>query len=198
MAKVKGQKGTGGGANSHLRARLSYLYNAAIYLQNAAKQSKNDDIDNTGNSGEVKMMSTPSRIVPHVMDSSTVSGKDSLCGSGTEKSGVPLPQISRVCISQMRGVSLKSQLRLPIEQKRSFCKRCDTLLITGANCTQEIRNASRGAKKPWADVRIVRCNTCGTEKRFPQTERRSKKLSQRKKEQKEQKSSEQGHPAAPA
>jgi ribonuclease P protein subunit RPR2 len=79
----------------------------------------------------------------------------------------------------MRGVSLKTQLRLPVEVKRSVCKRCDTLLIPEVNSTEEIRNASRGRRKPWADVRVVRCSTCGTEKRFPQTDRRSKKLSER-------------------
>jgi ribonuclease P protein subunit RPR2 len=98
----------------------------------------------------------------------------------------PLTNLSRVYASHMRGVSLKTQTRLSVPVKRSFCKRCDTSLIPEVSCTQKIRNESRGRKKPWADVLVIRCLVCGTEKRFPQTEKRSKKLSERRKELKEQ------------
>ncbi|KAL4917741.1 RNAse P Rpr2/Rpp21/SNM1 subunit domain-containing protein [Aspergillus aurantiobrunneus] len=98
---------------------------------------------------------------------------------GTYERVEHVPRLARAYVSQMRGVSLKSQLRLAIEQKRSFCKRCDTLLIPGTNCMQETRNPSRGARKPWAEVRIVHCNICGTEKRFPQADKRSCKLPDR-------------------
>lgn len=98
--------------------------------------------------------------------------------------------LSRVYISQMRGVSLKTQLRLPQDVKRSFCKRCDTLLIPGVNCAEEMRNDSRGGKKPWADVRVVRCGVCDTEKRFPRGQKKGLKLAERKKREAESKKEE--------
>lgn len=77
---------------------------------------------------------------------------------------------------------MKTQIRLPVTLKRSFCKRCDTILIPGVTCSHETKNASRGGKKPWANVLVVQCLSCGTEKRFPQTEKRGKKLVERRKE----------------
>ncbi|PYH97650.1 Rpr2-domain-containing protein [Aspergillus ellipticus CBS 707.79] len=185
--KAKGKKDAPGNAQSHIRARLDYLYNAAIYLQSVANPhpphsppspppvnqppDRNDE-------GEDATATQPSmRIVPHVV----ASGMEA-AGQDAQATTDHLPQLSRVYMSQMRGVSLKAQLRLPVHVKRSFCKRCDTHLIPEKTCTHEIRNASRGRKKPWADVLVARCSTCGTEKRFPQTEKRSKRLSERRKE----------------
>ena len=164
-AKTKGKKGSGGGVNSHVRARINYLHKAAEYLQAAttgavAKTRADED--------EVM---TDSNELPAAASKTTLR-KHHGCSS----------QLSRMCVSQMRGVSQKSQLRLPIEQKRSFCKRCETFLVLDKNCTQEMRNPSRGGKKPWAELRVIRCNVCGTEKRFPQTDKRSRKLPERKKD----------------
>lgn len=170
MAKAKGKKGSSGGVNSHVRARINYLYKAATYLQ-SAKPTTREAVKTVKKTQEDEVTPDSARIVP------LVSAKESPTGGDRPQYH---SQLARMCISQMRGVSQKSQLRLPIEQKRSFCKRCDTLLIPGANCTEELRNTSRGARKPWAEVRVVRCNGCGTEKRFPQTDKRSRKLSDRK------------------
>ncbi|PYH71101.1 ribonuclease P Rpr2/Rpp21/SNM1 subunit [Aspergillus vadensis CBS 113365] len=185
-AKAKGKKDSAGGAQSHIRARIDYLYNAATFLQSIGKPSpqqpsvsqQNDQIDEAEDGAKFQ---ETERIVPQMVESDVSPANDStkpINPSTTKR----LPQLSRVYMSQMRGVSLKSQLRLPIDVKRSFCKRCDTFLIPGVTCTQDIRNASRGRKKPWADVLVVCCSTCGTEKRFPQTDKRSKKLSERRKE----------------
>ncbi|KAE8374890.1 RNAse P Rpr2/Rpp21/SNM1 subunit domain-containing protein [Aspergillus bertholletiae] len=182
MAKAKGKKGSSGGAQSHTRARLDYLYNAAIYLQSAgvaSQQSSSRLVQNvTSQDGEV--VSTPGRVVPHLLSHNTTAGQQPT-SADVSTNTKRLPQLSRTFISQMRGVSLKTQLRLPVKTKRSFCKRCDTLLSPGISCIQEIRNESRDRKKPWADIRVIRCATCGTEKRFPQTEKRAKKLSERRK-----------------
>ncbi|GKZ34271.1 hypothetical protein AbraIFM66950_004456 [Aspergillus brasiliensis] len=185
-AKAKGKKDSAGGAHSHIRARIDYLYNAAIFLQSIGKpppqqpsvRQQNDQVDEAEDA--TKMQGTE-RIVPQIVKPDKpleTEPTKPVTPSTTER----LPQLSRVYMSQMRGVSLKSQLRLPIDVKRSFCKRCDTFLIPGVTCTQVIRNASRGRKKPWADVLVVCCSTCGTEKRFPQTDKRSMKLSERRKE----------------
>ncbi|KAL2845008.1 Rpr2-domain-containing protein [Aspergillus pseudoustus] len=171
MAKLKGKKGLSGGVNSHVRARINFLYNAATFLQSACQRP--EAVDHAVKPVEDEMI--PDAIYGEPQDPAN--------GASSRDHSDCVPALARTYISQMRGVSLKSQLRLPIEQKRSFCKRCDTLLILGDNCTEEIRNPSRGARKPWAEVRVVRCNTCLTEKRFPCAERRSSKLSERKKHQ---------------
>ncbi|KAL4870401.1 hypothetical protein BDV12DRAFT_57773 [Aspergillus spectabilis] len=166
MAKAKGKKGSGGGVNAHIRARINYLHNAATYLQS---------VKTTPNTIASEGLANPQdEVNPHSTRNVSPSKNVALSHSS---------QVSRMFVSQMRGVSLKSQLRLPIEQKRSFCKRCDTLLILGTNCTQEIRNPSQGSRKPWAEIRVVRCNVCATEKRFPQTDKRCRKLADRRKEQ---------------
>jgi ribonuclease P protein subunit RPR2 len=169
MAKLKGGKGTSGGVNSHVRARINFLYNAATLLQTASRKSE-------------AVEHTVKPVEDEVMTGLTL-GEAHANGDISRDPADRVPALARTYIYQMRGVSLKSQLRLPIEQKRSFCKRCDILLIAGNNCTEEIRNPSRGSRKPWAEVRVVRCTTCGTEKRFPRTDRRSSKLSARQKPQ---------------
>ncbi|PWY90492.1 Rpr2-domain-containing protein [Aspergillus sclerotioniger CBS 115572] len=179
--KVKGKKDSAGGAHSHIRARINYLYNAATFLQSVATPPAQQQIDKTGQKENDTVMQASARIVPQLANSETVLEK-APAGPSTQATTEHLPQLSRVYMSQMRGVSLKTQLRLPVDVKRSFCKRCDTRLIPGVTCMQEIRNASRGRKKPWADVLVVCCSTCGTEKRFPQAEKRSRKLSERRKD----------------
>ncbi|KAI9044959.1 ribonuclease P Rpr2/Rpp21/SNM1 subunit [Aspergillus affinis] len=186
MAKVKGKKGSAGGVNSHIRARLNYLHTAATYLQTGAIPSKRSTGLVPRESAEAEdKESEPvsSRIVPQVVNNDEAMSEEPLC---TQSTTALIPthhntHLSRVLISHMRGVSLKSQLRLPVDVKRSFCKRCESLLVPGVNSIQEIRNDSRGRSKPWADVLVVRCTTCGTEKRFPQTEKRSQKLPERRK-----------------
>lgn len=180
MAKAKASKEVKN-AKSHLKARLEYLQQAANYLQNASiyrdrpgSTAVNGDASeiNDAADGQPTPQATCPRNGGKFVNSTTVS-------AGQQATKKPLTNLSRVSIHQMRGVSLKTQTRLPIPVKRSYCKRCDTLFTPGVNCVYEISNASRERKKPWADVLVVRCLVCGTEKRFPQTERRSKKLSER-------------------
>ncbi|KAL4993809.1 RNAse P Rpr2/Rpp21/SNM1 subunit domain-containing protein [Aspergillus recurvatus] len=171
MAKTKGKKGSGGGVNSHVRARINYLYNAAAYLQSAKAAGAPEDVANREN----EVMSDAHTATPSANE------------PRSDCHGECAPRVARLCIFQMRGVSQKSQLRLPIEQKRSFCKRCDTLLIPETNCIEEMRNQSRGARKQWAEVRVVRCNICRTEKRFPQTDKRSRKIIERERDGKAEK-----------
>lgn len=157
MAKGKVQKGSARMAQSHLRARMSYLYSASVFLQ-AAASGKTAPTDPTVPPANAQKLTTSPR---------------------TELPGVSC--IARQYASQLRAVSLKSQLRLPQGEKRSLCKRCDTLLVLGTSCSEEIENKSRGGRKPWADVRVVKCLTCGTAKRFPQGKERSMRLVERKK-----------------
>ena len=194
-------KGKGKNVNSHLRARLDYLHKAATYLHSttiASKLPQTQQSDNENNASDEKrdIENISTRTVPQILSpGATASAVETVSGSVSKKQEPNLnrlPNLSRAYISQLRGISLKTQLRLPQEVKRSFCKRCDTLLVSGVSCMQGIRNASREGKKPWADVRVVRCTTCGTEKCYPQAGKRSKKLAERKKgkEQKERQAAE--------
>lgn len=150
---------------SHLRARLNYLCKAATYLQQAATASpppsprSEENIQNSQHHG------------PGEKDTASLITRS----------------IPRQYIAHMRGVSRKCQLRLPVHVKRSFCKRCDLHLIPNITCEVKMENASRGARKPWANVLTVRCNACGTEKRFPQTSKRGEKLPSRRERKKQKK-----------
>lgn len=171
MAASKNKKGASGGAQNHIRARLAYLHRASTYLfsQRLAESHKTTSAETAAQS------QTP-------------------CQTPKEQEQATLPPqqacVSRHYIGQMRGVSLKAQQRLSIETKRTYCKRCDILLVPGVTCTEEIRNASKGQKKPWADVLVIRCSACETEKRIPQNKTRSKKLKDRRQEEQKKKEEE--------
>ena len=208
MGKAKGKTGL---TQGHLRARIEYLHQAAVYLQSTLTRISRPDVDNAatgtneknqerggGINGEVL-----SNVKPLFLKEAEPTVPDPMCSTNkakdpptsldleernrTKKTTVQAYRPcgpSRLYISQMRGVSLKSQHRLPPTIKRSFCKRCDTLLEPGLTCTEEIQNESRERKKPWADVLVIRCTACGAEKRFPQMQKRSKKLAARRGENK--------------
>ena len=168
-AKVKPPKGSVGSAQSHIRARISYLHKASAYLQSATSSSTHQPNDSS--SGD---QNSPRREAHYVEHGSSAVLNNTACLPQAQLAHLP-----RQYLSQMRGISLKSQLRLSQDIKRSVCKRCDILLVPGSNCTDEIENLSRERRKPWADVRVVRCASCGTSKRFPQTPKKGSKLSER-------------------
>ncbi|KGO69731.1 RNAse P, Rpr2/Rpp21 subunit [Penicillium italicum] len=179
MAKAKGKKEVKNSKNSqsHIRARLDYLHQAAAYFQGKSTLAKGQN---------AKVQNNERTSVASHVDSEdnghTVDVQQQLWSMNQKKTQEPLRNLSRVCVSHLRAVAMKTQIRLPVTLKRSVCKRCDTILTPGVTCSHETRNASRGGKKPWADVLVVRCLSCGTVKRFPQTEKRGKKLVERRKE----------------
>jgi ribonuclease P protein subunit RPR2 len=59
--------------------------------------------------------------------------------------------------------------------KHSICKNCDTMLTDGSTCSIEVENKSKGGKKPWADVLVRKCNTCGFTRRYPMAAKRQKR-----------------------
>ena len=213
MGKAKGKTGLPGLTQGHLRARIEYLHQAAVYLQSTLTRVSRPDVDNAatgtneenqerggGINGEVL-----SNVKPLFLKEAEPTSPDAMCSTnkasdlsnsldleeinGTKKTIVQAYRpcgLSRLYVSQMRGVSLKSQHRLPPAFKRSFCKRCDTLLEPDLTCTEEIQNESRERKKPWADVLVIHCTACGAEKRFPHMQKRSKKLAARRGENKGQ------------
>lgn len=137
-------KAAGSVPNRPIYSRISYLYQAAAYLSST---SQNED----RTSHEAKQTSE----------------------DGTKKSTQPSSTnatkqaVSRRLLTNLRASSLKTQIRLSPSMKHTMCKYCDTLLIEGETSISVVENQSKDGKKPWADVLVVKCNTCGGLKRFP-------------------------------
>ncbi|CAJ2504219.1 Uu.00g116130.m01.CDS01 [Anthostomella pinea] len=140
MAKSK----AGSVPNRHIYSRISYLYQAATYLeshntkQSPAHSSPTAD-DETGQLGGQE-------LPPTAQASQT---------------------LSRRLLTDLRTTSLKSQIRLSRAMKHTICKFCDSLLVEGETSTSTVENTSKGGKKPWADVLVVKCNSCERAKRYP-------------------------------
>lgn len=160
MAKAKaGSKSDGSGKQRHIKARISYLYRAAGLLAELSKNNKADE-----KSEEAAIKKGDCADVP----SGPLKGSD--------PSSYPT---SRHLTSQLRSVSLKSQVRLDGEIKHHVCKRCSTLLLEGRTSQTVIENHSRDRRKPWADVKVVKCRFCGVPKRFPVGMSRQRNRSER-------------------
>lgn len=148
MAKAKaGSKGDGSGKQRHIKARISYLYQAAGLL---AELSENHKADEKSENAAIKKEESAD------VSSAPLKGSDPSSYA-----------TSRHLTSQLRSVSLKSQVRLEGEIKHHVCKCCSTLLLEGRTSQTVIENDSRDRRKPWADVKVVKCRFCGVPKRFP-------------------------------
>ncbi|KAI1427423.1 RNAse P Rpr2/Rpp21/SNM1 subunit domain-containing protein [Xylaria sp. FL1777] len=145
MAKTKTSRSI---PNRHLYSRLSYLHQAAA-------------------------------VVGSQVGNAILSKSDSVASRRLEDKGGPSDtqkchaadqlrlNFARHLLTDLRATSLKSQIRLSPAIKHTICKFCDTLLIEGKTSTSVIENKSKHGKKPWADVLVVKCGTCGGVKRFP-------------------------------
>ena len=137
--------------NKTLLCRVSYLYQAAAHLASQKDQSKAVTKYKTG------VEATASR-------------------EDDNDFGKSLQSASRLLVKDLRTVSQKIQLRTAPAMKHSICKNCDTMLIEGDTCTSEVENESRGGRKPWADVLILKCNVCGSARRFPVAAKRQRRM----------------------
>lgn len=173
MAKNKTPKGAKGMLNKHLHSRISYLYQAATYLsfqsttgglQKASSGVSSNGPDSgslgTADEGIQDLLPTDARVNDNSLATSTELAPS--ISTKAVSSGLAL-QLG----SHLRAVSLKGQVQLSQNVKRSICKCCNTILIPGRTSTTTVENNSRGGKKPWADVLLVECTTCGSKKRFP-------------------------------
>lgn len=149
MAKAKGSKGA---THKHLRSRIKFLHQASAYLLSSSGDRREDSAN--------KDPQDPA------LDESREA-----CTHGIDTPG---SMNSRRLLSHLRAVSLKSQIRLNPEVKHSICKRCNIHLIEGQTCVKSVENSSKGENKPWADVLVVECKSCGTKKRFPSGAKREK------------------------
>ena len=129
--------------NRPIYSRISYLYQAASYLSTTRQDGNQSPEESTENSSSRDGRNAQSPIA------------------------ITKQAMSRRLLSDLRASSHKSQIRLTPSMKHTICKYCDTLLIEGDTSTSTVENQSKGGKKPWADVLVVKCDTCGGLKRFP-------------------------------
>lgn len=146
MAKEKKAKDKRSIPNKNVHLRLSFLHQAALYLSNHANAT---EPTRSGSSNES-------------CSSSQSSGKAQQNGGQ-----------SRYLLNHMKGVSRKSVITLDKEVKRKVCKGCDQLL-NAYSSVRVMENESKGGRKPWADVLVVKCRNCGTPKRFPREKEKEK------------------------
>lgn len=154
-----GKKQSGSVPNRAIYSRLSYLYQAAAYLQSQGLQSQGP----------------PTAVEQAQPQNENHSEPPNEQGKRPGPQGDIHAITSRLLLSDLRAASLKTQIRLDPSIKRTVCKYCDTLLVEGASCRSSIENRSKGGRKPWADVLVMRCGTCGGEKRFPVSAARQKR-----------------------
>lgn len=178
MAKEKAAKGPKGIPNRALHARISYLHQAVSYLS-ASVQPWADG--RTAASAPAEQPSTGAKKIEecHGKNAETAAGVDghsstpksetdlSKSKALTDTKETPSTESPLYLASHIRSVSRKSQVRLSQDIKRSLCKRCDTLLIPGKTSDSKLANLSYEGRKPWADVLVIQCKTCGAEKCFP-------------------------------
>ncbi|KAI0602721.1 Rpr2-domain-containing protein [Biscogniauxia sp. FL1348] len=157
MAKAK----TPGGSvpNRPLYSRISFLYQAATYL------GTREDQRASAHTTEETENSRPASEEKH---------------NNSLKGHVHVQQaLSRRFLTDLRATSLKSQIRLSPAMKHTICKLCDSLLVDGETSSSTVENRSKGGRKPWADVLVVKCSTCGGVRRYPVQATRQKRRSAR-------------------
>lgn len=152
------KKQTGSVPNKAIYSRLSYLYQAAAYLQSQ------------------QLPSTTTQAGGQTQDPSN-SESDAKRQQGAQRD--IRSAASRRLLSDLRAASLKTQIRIDPAVKRTVCKYCDSLLVEGVSCKSSVENKSKGGRKPWADVLVVRCGTCGGEKRVPVSAGRQRRRGER-------------------
>ncbi len=152
MAKAK-PGGGGGVQNRAIFSRISFLQQAAVTLPAARLPSP-------GSAGPGQPNSIQSAADGRLLEPS-------------------LEGMSRRLATDLRAVSLKTRIRLKPAVKQMICKYCDSILIDGESCTSAIENKSKGAKKPWADVLVRKCHTCGRERRYPVSAARPRRKTDR-------------------
>jgi ribonuclease P protein subunit RPR2 len=150
---AKGNKTGGGVQNKAIYSRISFLQQAATFLS-TQRQTHGSHV--TGAS-----IGAPS-------DSARLPAPDG-------PTSVPLQGMSRRLATDLRSVSLKTRIRLKPAVKQAICKFCDSVLIEGESCTSTVENKSKGGNKPWADVLVRACHTCGRERRYPVSASRPKR-----------------------
>lgn len=170
MAKDK-TKGPRSVPNKHLHARVSFLHQAATLLavQDATSLSRSsiealivhNEVIPRRSASESALLKDSQTQAPDLFDQDKIVSREE---AGDDSLLCPL---SIHLSSHLRQVARKSQIRLHPSIKRTSCKTCDSVLIEGQTCSKQMENASKGGKKRHADVLLLECRNCGSNKRFP-------------------------------
>lgn len=183
MAKEKAKKGV---PNKHLHARIAYLDRAVKYLSaQSLAQSHNGTkrVDTEGSKDHQQpvegMTTIPSGTLAidaahSIANKKPSPGHPSTATFNSPPSGLPL-QLN----AHLRSVAQKAQIRLIQDLKHAICKICSSPLIEGETCLRSTENLSKGGRKPWADVLVLKCCACGACKRFPIGAKKQKRKSLR-------------------
>ncbi|KAH8597941.1 RNAse P Rpr2/Rpp21/SNM1 subunit domain-containing protein, partial [Bisporella sp. PMI_857] len=143
--------------NSALHSRASYLHQAARYLASQSGQNEGCGKKAAGNTNVEYREPSPT---PNIL------GVDP---------ALSFQPNARLLVSNLRNVCGKVLIRMSPDMKQSICKNCDSILIDGRSCSIEIENKSNGGMKPWADVLVRTCVSCGYAKRIPLGERQKRR-----------------------
>ena len=138
MAKAKESKGGSVKVpNKSIHSRVSYLYQAAAYLE-SRRQDTTESVGDEAEDPSCKYQLHRSESVFKPLDIPS-----------PEQHALPSSShgLSRKLLSDLRAVSLKTQIRLSPAMKHTICKRCNSMLIDGYTCTLEIENRSKGGKE---------------------------------------------------
>lgn len=145
--------------------RMSFLYQAATCMAMVE-------------AGEPDSETSPQAAPPAAADSDAHMEEDDGHEDDTkhdESSTTTTQALSRRLLTDLRSVTLKTQIRMNSDIKRTICKYCDTLLVEGQTCTSTVENKSRGGRKPWADLLTIKCHTCSRKRRYPVNAPRQKR-----------------------
>jgi len=178
MGKEKVKKGP---ANKHLHARIAFLEKASRYLTVQAQTAQNGLKPScTTDTGKSDTTHPPSAEVEQtfapVTGSASSSTNYTLPISFTQPKAGGLPNLYT---SQLCSIARKGQIRLSREVKHGICKTCSAPVIDDVTASRRHENLSKNGSKPWAEVLVVRCNACGTVKRFPVGARRQRRKKDR-------------------
>lgn len=170
MAKSKGNdnKSVAKVPNRQAHSRISFLYQAANYMANLPRKTADLPLEN-------QRQIHSNNVLPPQGQASVKSPEEQAEGNSTDtKATLRQYAISMYFASHISTIGQKSQAKVSKDIKRTMCKGCAVPLLPGKTSTTRVENKSRGGKKPWADVLVVRCKLCGMEKRYPIGSRSSK------------------------
>ena len=161
-------------AKKHLHSRISFLYQAATSLSAASSSVPSDAIPSTS---EINQIIAKPETAPNASIDSGIRQTQPEAGDidgEADKRMSATAGLSRLYVAHLRSVSRKAVIRLSPEMKHTICKRCNAILEPGSTSSIQVDNASRGGRKPHADVLAISCNACGLVKRFPVSARRQR------------------------
>lgn len=174
MAKEKAKKGV---PNKHLHARIAYLNQAVTYLSSQSLARSQNGLHQIGN--EARIIDLPPGTLATDATHSVANIKPSPGHPSTATFNPPPSGLPLQLNAHLRSVAQKAQIRLSQDLKHAICKICCSPLIEGETCIRSTENLSKGGRKPWADVLVLKCCACGACKRFPIGAKKQKRKSLR-------------------